>query len=125
MGEVLKVRVYENRIEAYYGSELQLGCERRRNRQARIDYRHVIWSLVRKPGAFARYVYREELFPSLLFRRADDAIQTPHHGTAGGPQDLRLLHLAARTPHADVGAARGLLFETGAALTADPVQALG
>jgi hypothetical protein len=26
----------------------------------------VIWSLVRKPGGFARYVYREEMFPSLL-----------------------------------------------------------
>ena len=33
-------------------------------------HRHVIWSLVRKPGAFARYRYREELFPSLAFRRA-------------------------------------------------------
>jgi len=36
----------------------------------RIDYRHVIWSLVRKPGRFARYVYREEMFPSVVFRRA-------------------------------------------------------
>src|SRR5260370_6420531 len=125
MGEVLKVRVYENRIEAYYGSELQLGCERRRNRQARIDYRHVIWSLVRKPGAFARYVYREELFPSLLFRRADDAIQTPHHGTAGDLEDPRLFPLAARTLQAHLGTALALLFETGAPLTAHARHALG
>lgn len=33
----------------------------------RIDYRHIIHSLVRKPGAFARYCYREELFPSLAY----------------------------------------------------------
>jgi hypothetical protein len=32
----------------------------------------VIWSLIRKPGAFARYVYREEMFPSLAFREAYD-----------------------------------------------------
>ena len=31
--------------------------------QHRIDYRHVIWSLVRKPGAFAQYRYRDDLFP--------------------------------------------------------------
>jgi site-specific recombinase XerC len=37
---------------------------------ARIDYRHVIWSLVTKPGAFARYRYRGQLFPTLAFRRA-------------------------------------------------------
>ena len=48
----------------------ELACERLVGRNLhRIDYRHVIWSLVRKPGAFARYVYREEMFPSLVFRR--------------------------------------------------------
>jgi len=37
-----------------------------------IDYRHIIWSLVRKPGAIARYRYREDMFPTLVFRRAYD-----------------------------------------------------
>jgi hypothetical protein len=41
---------------------------------ARIDYHHVIFSLVRKPGAFTRYRWREELFPSATFRRAYDAL---------------------------------------------------
>ena len=35
--------------------------------QHRIDYRHSIWSLVRKPGAFAHYRYRDDLFPTLTF----------------------------------------------------------
>ena len=39
-----------------------------------LDYRHVIWSLVRKPGAFAHYCFRDDLFPSLVFRRAYDAL---------------------------------------------------
>ena len=30
----------------------------------RIDYRHIIDWLVRKPGAFANYRYRDHLFPS-------------------------------------------------------------
>jgi len=29
-----------------------------------IDYRHVIEALLRKPGAFARYHYRENFFPA-------------------------------------------------------------
>ena len=84
IGEMLRVRVYEDRIEAYFGNAVQLACERLVGRNLhRIDYRHVIWSLVRKPGGFDRYVYREEMFPALVFRRAYDAIQTPHHGTKG------------------------------------------
>ena len=85
MGEWVKARVFEDKIEVWYGGKEELSCERLRgDKRHRIDYRHVIWSLVRKPGAFARYVYREELFPSVVFRRAYDAIQTPHRMESRG-----------------------------------------
>jgi transposase len=61
-----------------------------------IDYRHVIWSLVRKPGAFARYRFREELFPSITFRRAYDALCISHR-ERGDLEYVRILHLAAST----------------------------
>ena len=35
-----------------------------------IDYRHIIYWLVRKPGAFANYRYRGDLFPTESFRWA-------------------------------------------------------
>ncbi|MGA9523573.1 MAG: IS21 family transposase [Myxococcaceae bacterium] len=125
IGEVLSVRVYEDRIEAYCGQKLQLACERLIGRkQHRIDYRHVIWSLVRKPGAFARYVYREEMFPSLVFRQAYDAIQTPHHGTKGDLEYLRVLHLAASSLQADVETALSLLLAEERAITSEAVKAL-
>jgi len=41
-----------------------------------IDYHHIIWSLVRRPGAFAQYRYQNELFLLLVFRQAYDALQT-------------------------------------------------
>ena len=75
IGERVKVRLFEENLEVTYAGVTQLACERLRGRNLhRIDYRHVIWSLVRKPGAFARYVYREEMFPSVVFRRAYDHI---------------------------------------------------
>jgi hypothetical protein len=125
IGEVLKVRLYEDRIEAYFDGQLQLCCDRLlgQNRH-RIDYRHVVWSLVRKPGAFARYVYREEMFPTLVFRRAYDAIQTPHQGVRGDVEYLRILHLSASTLQADVEAALTLLFDEGKPISADAVKAL-
>ena len=108
IGERVRVRIFEHRIEVYYANKLELGCERLRGRGVRIDYRHVIWSLVRKPGAFARYVYRDELFPTVTFRRAYDAIQAAQPGIKGDVEYLRILHLAASTIEADVEAsARG------------------
>lgn len=125
IGEWVKVRIFEDRIEVWYAGREQLSCERLRGRNLhRIDYRHVIWSLVRKPGGFARYVYREELFPSLAFRQAYDAIQTPHHGVKGDLEYLRILHLAASTMEADVETALSLLFADGRPVTASAVKAL-
>lgn len=123
IGEELRVHLYEDRLEAYFGDKLELACDRLRGRNGhRIDYRHVIWSLVRKPGGFARYVYREEMFPSVVFRRAYDAIQTPHRGTAGDLEYLRILYLAASTMQADVEAALGSLLDEGAPITSDQVK---
>lgn len=125
IGETLRVRVYEERIEADFAGSLQFRCDRLRGRNLhRIDYRHVIWSLVRKPGGFARYIYREEMFPSLIFRRAYDTIQNPHHGVKGDVEYLRILHLAASTLEADVEAALDLLLHEGKGITADLVKAI-
>lgn len=125
IGEWVKVRISEDRIEVRYAGKTELECERlRRRHQRRIDYRHVIWSLVQKPGGFARYVYREEMFPSVVFRRAYDAIQTPHHGVKGDLEYLRILHHAATSMEADVEAALSLLLAEDTAVTAGAVKAL-
>lgn len=125
IGEWVRVRIFEDRIVVRYAGKTELDCDRLRGHNLkRIDYRHMIWSLVRKPGGFARYVYREEMFPSLVFRRAYDAIQTPHHGLKGDLEYLRILHLAAGTIEADVEAALALLLAANKAITADAVKVL-
>jgi hypothetical protein len=122
IGSRVKVRLYEHRIEVYYADNLELACDRLRGKAARIDYRHVIWSLVRKPGAFSRYVYREEMFPSVTFRRAYDAIQTARPGIKGDVEYLRILHLAASTIESDVEQALTALLATGTPVTADATK---
>jgi len=64
------------------------------------------------------------MFPSVVFRRAYDAIQTPHHGLKGDLEYLRILHLAAGTIEADVEAGLGLLLAAGKSITADAVKLL-
>lgn len=60
-----------------------------------INYRHVIDSLVRKPGAFENYKYREEMFPTSYFRTAYDWLLETHSQKVADKSYLRLLELAA------------------------------
>lgn len=104
IGTIVTVRVRAEVLEVYRGTVPLLTIPRLLGeRQHRIDYRHLSASLVRKPGAFAQYRYRDDLFPTLTFRRAYDALQTavPHRADR---DYVRLLHLAAGTSEASVEA---------------------
>jgi hypothetical protein len=124
-GHEVKVRIYEKRIEVRFADNLVHTASRLTgmSRHA-IDYRHVIWSLVRKPGAFARYCYRDDLFISPVFRQAHAALQAHSPGTRGDAAYLRLLHLAASTMQSDVETAVALLMEQGKVPDADAVKDL-
>jgi hypothetical protein len=102
IGSEVEIRQHPDVVEIWYRDKLTETMPRLRGEQhQRIDYRHVIWSLVRKPGAFARYRYREELFPSLVFRRAYDALRQAR-GERADVEYVRILHLAASTMQARV-----------------------
>ena len=113
IGCSVEVRQFTDVVEIYYRGKLTASMPRLRGEQVhRIDYRHVIWSLVRKPGAFARYRYREELFPTLTFRRAYDAL-VDARGERADVEYVRILHLAASTLQSQVEAALTSLLERG------------
>ncbi|MFB3066041.1 MAG: IS21 family transposase [Planctomycetota bacterium] len=113
IGHEVEVRQHADWVEVYYRDQcVERMARLRGGREQRIDYRHVIWSLVRKPGAFARYRYREELFPTLRFRRAYDALRR-FRGERADVEYVRVLHLAASTLETRVDQALGALLEAG------------
>jgi hypothetical protein len=75
IGERVEARVFAEQLQVWFGGSCVAQVPRLRGegRQA-INYRHVIHSLVRKPGAFAHYRYQQCLFPRLLFRVAYDQL---------------------------------------------------
>ncbi|MDQ2947958.1 MAG: hypothetical protein M3Y27_18830 [Acidobacteriota bacterium] len=95
IGHRLRVRLHADIVELHHRGERVAVMDRIiGGGKHRIDYRHIIHTLVRKPGAFRRYVFREALFPSLEFRRAYDALVT--EGADQADLDyVRILHLAA------------------------------
>lgn len=114
IGETVDVRLYAERVEVWYADRLVETMERQRGKGGvEIDYRHIAWSLVRKPGAFARYRFREALFPTLTFRRAYDALLEAR-GERADVEYVRILHLAASTSEQAVEQALESLIEAGA-----------
>jgi len=70
-GKRVTVRVYEWQIEVWYANQLVETLPRLTGaNRYRINYRHVIDSLLRKPGGFRNYRYRADLFPQEVFCQA-------------------------------------------------------
>jgi hypothetical protein len=90
-------RLYLDHVEVWYGQRKVEDLPRLRGRgKHRIDYRHIIEWLVRKPGAFENYRYQEDQFPTSRFRMAYDALResTP---VRAAKEYLKILKLAAET----------------------------
>lgn len=113
IGHQVEVRQYATELEVRYkGQRVERLPRLRGERGVRIDYRHVIWSLVRKPGAFRLYRYQDQLFPTPIFRAAYGVFKT-HRGERADIEYVRVLHLAASTMEATVERALVELLEAG------------
>lgn len=113
IGHRLRVRLYASEIEVEYQGQLIGRYPRLCGQGAyHIDYRHLIHSLLRKPGAFQRYRYRDALFPTLTFRRCYDAL-CERSSRWADLEYVRILHLAATTMESQVEAAIAALIEAG------------
>jgi transposase len=113
IGQYVNVHLYEWRLEVYYQSRCVLEVPRLIGEQRQqINYRHVVPSLLRKPGGFRDYRYREALFPTLVFRQAWQYLNQHHAPRKADLLYLRILHLAAQHLEADVAAALTCLLES-------------
>lgn len=114
IGERVRVRIHEDRIEVFFHGRHQLTVPRLCGKSGHyINYRHIIDWLVRKPGAFSQYRFREDLFPSLLFRRAYDRLCEQCSERTADMEYLRILQHAARNMESTVEKALNTLQERG------------
>ena len=97
IGEMVEARVLPDTVEIWYADRKVEQLPRLRGRgKHRVDYRHIIDWLVRKPGAFENYRYRSDLFPTSWFRLAYDALREEQGPKQGAREYLAILLLAAR-----------------------------
>lgn len=111
IGATILVRMRAERLEGYVGPTRVFELPRLVGKQQHhIDYHHIIHALVRKPGAFAAYRYRDDLFPTTTFRQAYDRLVSSGQARADR-EYVRILHLAATTSETEVETALQIVLE--------------
>lgn len=128
IGEHVEARVGAERIEVWYGGRKVEELPRLRGRgRHRVDYRHLIDWLVRKPGALDNYRYRDDLFPTSRFRVVWDALRELAPQKAD-KRYVEILEVAAKDGEARVDEALRCILEQGETgegkLNADAVRAM-
>jgi hypothetical protein len=124
IGEYVDVRLYAEHIDVYYNRTFVESLERLPGRgRHRIDYRHIIDWLVRKPGAFSNYRYQADLFPHSNFRIAYDMLreQDPRYAVR---EYVSLLHCAAKESEELTIKALEILLGEGTIAKREKVEAL-
>jgi hypothetical protein len=125
IGETVEAWLYADRVEVWYADTLVQTMPRLVGRGGHaINYRHIIDWLIRKPGAFANYAYREDLFPTTRFRMAYDRFLENREERLGIKDYLQVLHHAAHHGEMAVDDALRVLLSCDSPLSAEAVIAL-
>ena len=125
IGKEVTVHIQEWTVDVYYAGQWVERLPRAIGEQSHhINYRHIIDSLLRKPGGFRGYRFREDLFPRLVFRQAWEQLQQWHSPRRADLLYLQILHLAARTLEEDVAIALELLVQSGQTWSLEEVKLL-
>lgn len=110
IGRVLKALIYPEVVRVFLDNNLVQEMPRLAAGTKKINYRHVVAHLLRKPGALEAYQYREELFPTVVFRQAYDALVAKRPERAD-KEYLTILHQASLGSEQDVEAALVVLLQ--------------
>jgi transposase len=122
IGEKVDARLYAEQVQVWYGQRKVDEFPRLRGRgKIHINYRHLIDWLVRKPGAFENYRYRDHLFPTSRFRVAYDAFREQSRATASR-RYLKVLELAAKDSEWLVDQGIAHLLATGQSIDENTIE---
>ena len=125
IGENIQVRLYMERLEIWYGQKKVDTLPRQRGEgKHKINYRHIIDSLIRKPGAFENYRYRDAMFPTSRFRIAYDSLKKRYTERSAAKRYLHILNMAAKESETDVDNALRVLIDKSMDICKEQVEIL-
>lgn len=124
IGESVLVKIYVDYLEVWYAQRKVEHIPRLRGEDNhRIQYRHIIDWLVRKPGAFENYRYKADMFPSSYFRMAYDYLKRENPLRAN-KEYAAILYISAKESESLTESAIRYLLSREQAISAENVEQL-
>lgn len=124
IGERIEIRLSSSDIEIWYSQKRIDKFPRLRGDGGHIiNYRHIIDWLVKKPGAFENYRYRDDLFPTTRFRIAYDYLKNKNTANANR-EYTQLLLLAATETEDGIDDAIRILIENDLPISLQSVNSI-
>ncbi len=121
----VNIRLYVEHLEVWYGQKMVHTIPRLLGENKhRINYMHIIDWLERKPGAFANYKWREDMFPTIRFRMAYDNLMKVHSASVAAKEYLKILKLAAQKSESAVDGALRTMIDQGSEIVFETVEDL-
>lgn len=125
IGENIQVRLYMERLEIWYAQKkIDVLPRLRGEGKHKINYRHIIDSLIRKPGAFQNYRYRDAMFPTSRFRIAYDSLKKRYTERSAAKRYLHILNMAAKESEIAVDNALRVLIDKSMDICKEQVEIL-
>lgn len=125
IGEHVNIRLYVEHLEVWYGQKRVETIPRLLGEDKHyINYRHVIDWLIRKPGAFANYKWRKDMFPTIRFRMAYDSLVKAHAPSIAAKEYLKILQLAALDCESAVDGALRIMIDEDCTIEYETVEKL-
>ena len=124
IGKRVQLLICADHIELWYAGSKELEMPRLHGKNnVYFDYRCVIDTLVRKPGAFANYRYREFMFPTVNFRIAFDSLCDSVGERQGIRSYVKLLHTAKHISQEAVDTELAMLLLSKTKIDAKAIEA--
>jgi len=122
-GYRVRVRVYDDVIKVFSGRLELAVLPRKRGTVYSVDYRHIIESLRRKPGAFANCQYKDQLFPSDIYITAYELFKSKYNELRADKEYIEIVYFAFKHGEEKVASLLEELIESNSLLSMDSVKA--
>ena len=123
IGLDIRAHIFEDKINVFYKSlNIQTLPRIHSDRGAHINYQHIIKHLIRKPGAFKNYKYRDFMFPNNKYRELYCGLERCFGERRRDREYLEILLLASKEGEKKVIGIVEKLLNTSVSVTSDRIK---
>ena len=102
ISQTVKIHLFDDHLEIFYNNSKTYNLIRKYynkdDSNVTVNYRHLVSSLIKKPGAFKNFIWKDELLPSDDYRKIWNIVNNAHEAKSSCKYIASLLYLISKLP---------------------------